>query len=319
MATYKDKKKLIDESSDVYISDYDKNLDYSYLSDIIDQKRAYKTAEDAGDSEGMKKANDRANSIRLQAASYTAGSDGSKYQRTKRPYESDEPRKKRSAYDAEKDRIYDLISSYGEFDYNVYTDPLYQTYKDIYLTLGDEAYERALSENALRTGGVTSTSAISAASAAKNRYNKMLADKVPELYDMAYSKYRDGLDDLYARLAKAEGFEEREYQRYRDEVSDYESDRDYYYEKDREIADNLYGSYKYDTDYEYDTYHDSVSDKRKDEELEFEKQKYLSELELDKEKSKNDKMNIAVNLAKALYGKTPISAGVVNSIMSMLK
>ncbi len=308
MATYKDKNKLIDESKDVYISDYDKTLDYSYLSDIIDQKRAYKTAEDAGDTAGMKKANDRANSIRTQAASYTAGEDGSKYQRVKRPYEASTPQKARSAYDGEKDRVYGLISSYGDFNYDVYSDPLYKTYKDIYLLLGDEAYERALSQNAMRTGGVTSTSAISAATAAKNRYNKMLADKVPELYDRAYSKYRDGLDDLYDMLSKADDFEERDYLRYRDEVDDYKADRDYYYEKDKEIADNLYGIYRDETDYEYDAYRDFVEDSRKDDEL-----------ELDKEKSQNDKMTIAVNLAKALYGKTPISSSVINSIMSMLK
>jgi len=58
MANYKDKKKLIDDNPDVYISDYDKNLDYSYLSDIIDQKKAYSAAEKAGDASAMKKANE---------------------------------------------------------------------------------------------------------------------------------------------------------------------------------------------------------------------------------------------------------------------
>ena len=35
MANYKDKKKLIDDNPDVYVSDYDKNLDYTPLGKYI--------------------------------------------------------------------------------------------------------------------------------------------------------------------------------------------------------------------------------------------------------------------------------------------
>ncbi len=314
MATYKDKKKLIDSSKDVYISDYDKTLDYSYLSDIIDQKRAYKTAENAGDKTGMKNANDRANSIRVQAASYTAGEDGSKYNRVKRPYEAGSPRFETSSYTSEKDKIYDMISDYGDFEYDIYSDPMYQTYRDIYLALGDEAYERALGENALRTGGVASTSAIGAASAAKNKYSRMLSDKVPELYDKAYSRYTDGLEKLYDRLSAAERMESREYSRYRDDMADYRSDREYYYDKDKEIADNLYGAYMDENGHALE----QAKEQRLSDELELDKDKYEIEAALTHEKNKNTKRNIAVNLAKALYGKAPISVDVINSIMSML-
>lgn len=319
MATYKDKNKLINDSKDVYISDYDKALDYSYLSDIIDQKRAYKSAEAAGDSAGMKKANDRANNIRIQAASYTAGEDGSKYNRVKRPYEENRPKIKKSVYDDEVGRVYNLIAEYGDFDYDVYSDPLYQTYKDIYLSLGDEAYERSLAENALRTGGVASTSAISAAAAAKNRYNKMLSDKIPELYDKAYDKYNYGLESLYNMLDAATSMSDDRYSRYRDEVKDYETDRDYYYEKDKEIADNLYDTYRDETDYVYNAERDMAEDSIKQMEMDIDRQKMRNDLAVDREKNENKRLSAAVSLAKTLSGRYPASVSTVNRILQMLK
>ena len=198
MATYYDKKKLIDDNSDIYISDYDKTLDYSYLSDIIDQKRAYSKAQSAGDAMGMKKANDRANSVRLHAGGYTSGDDGSKFIKGKMPYEENTPQKPDNKYKKEMDNLYRDISLYKEFNYDIERDPLYKTYKDIYLSLGDDAYERALGENSVRTGGTANTSAVTAASLARNKYNTMLANIVPELYEKAYARHRDILNDKYA-------------------------------------------------------------------------------------------------------------------------
>lgn len=312
MSTYYDKKKLIDDSSDVYISDYDKNLDYSYLSDIIDQKRAYKTAEKYGDTAGMKKANNRANSIRLQAASYTAGEDGSKYNRVKRPYEETRPKRKTTSYEKEKDRVYDLIAGFGDFKYNPETDPLYQSYRDIYLSLGNDAYERALGENSMRTGGIASTSALSAASLAKNKYNSMLAEKIPELYDRAYSKYKDSLSNLYKRFEANEKMDDTSYSRYRDDVKDYENDRDYFYEKDKEINDNLYKAYTDETKLAYDISRDEKEDALDILEAEYKNEKLKSDTDA-------KRYQTAVNLAKALYGKTPVSRSAVNSIINMLK
>jgi len=301
MSTYYDKKKLIEDNSDVYISDYDKTLDYSYLSDIISQKRAYKKAQDAGDNEGMKNANDRANSIRLQAASYTAGEDGSQYNREKRPYEILKPQKTTSSYKKEKDNIYRKILSLGDFSYDAQSDPLFNSYKKIYLSLGDDAYERALNENALRTGGTLNTSAISAASLARNKYNTMLSNKIPELYDKAYDRYRDKLSDLYTRLKSVSDMEDTEYSHYRDDMNDYKDNRQYYYDKDKDIQDNL-----------DDMYLDETDIKDTSDELTYKENKLASD-------TQNEKLKIAINLAKALYGKTPINQSVINTILSIIE
>ena len=323
MSTYYDKKKLIEDNSDLYISDYDKNLDYSYLSDIINQKRAYQSAQSVGDEQGMKNANDRANSVRMHAGSYIGGDDGSGYTKVKLPYESGKPTYQDNKYSKEADRIYKLISSYNDFDYDVYSDPLYKTYKDIYLSLGDDAYERTLGENAMRTGGIASTSAISAATQAKNKYNTMLANIVPELYDKAYAKHRDGIKDLYNLMDLANDFDKTEYDRYRDSVDDFNDDREYFYEKDKNANDSLYQKYKDETNLAYDISRDYVDDTSANDKLNFEKEKFEKELELDSKEAdditRNKKLSVAVNLAKALYGKVPVSKSVITSIMNMLE
>lgn len=312
MANYFNKKKLIDDSSDVYISDYDKNLDYSYLSDIIDQKRAYKQAESIGDSAGMQRANDRANSIRLQAGSYTAGTDGSQYNRVKRPYEANKPSKTKSSYETERDKIYREIANYGDFSYDINSDPLYKTYREIYTALGNEAYDRVLAENSLRTGGVESTSAISAAQGAKNKYNSMLASIIPELYDKAYDRYRGGLEKLYDKLDIARSIEEDAYSRYRDDISDYMSDRDYYYKKDMDIAEEIYDRYMDDTSLSYDITRDEAYDAQNAAENALEEQKQQNYAD-------KARYQAAVNLAKALYGKVPVSQSIIQNIMNILK
>ncbi len=312
MANFFNKKKLINDSSDVYISDYDKNLDYSYLSDIIDQKRAYKQAESVGDTAGMQRANDRANSIRIQAGSYTAGTDGSKYNRVKRPYELNQPTKAKSTYQSEIDKIYRKISNYGDFKYDVYSDPVYKTYREVYTALGDDAFERTLAESSLRTGGVSSTSALSAAQSAKNKYNSMLASIVPELYDKAYDRYRNGLEKLYSMLDAARDIEREEYSRYRDDMSDYMDNRDYYYKKDMDIADELYDKYKDETSLAYDITRDEAED---------EQNAAKNALEMQKQNNYADRSRYqaAVNLAKALYSKTPISQSVIQNLMNILR
>ena len=53
MSTYFTKKKLIDDNKDLYVSQYDKTLGASELEGIIDAKRSYNKAKEAGDTHGL--------------------------------------------------------------------------------------------------------------------------------------------------------------------------------------------------------------------------------------------------------------------------
>lgn len=348
MGNYFDKKKLLEENKDLYISQYDQNLDVGSLSRIIDAKKKYKQAEESGDEATMLAANKEANSIRQGAGKYSGGDDGSEYKKAYEDYEINRPPKYKSDYDDKISKEVGKMSNYEKFSYNPEEDPLFQSYRQIYLMLGDDAYERALSQNALRTGGTVSTGAQSAAMQAKSEYNSMLASKIPELYELAYGRYRDGIADVHDRIDTLGSLDKEQYSRYRDTVDDFENDREYFYGVDEDINNYLYDVYSDESDLEYKLLKDSAEEKHKNEEFAYEQERdrvqddkwnqefnyekerdkiadgqWNAEFEHEKSKSFNDnyvaKLNAAVNLAQALYGRIPINSGVINSLMAMLK
>ncbi len=329
MATYFDKKKLLEDNSDLYISPYDKNLDVGSLSQIIDAKKEYKSAQESGDTQAMAKANNKANSLRKSAGKYTGGNDGSEYNRSYADYETGRPAKYNSKYRGKIENILGSIDEADDFEYNPETDPLFQSYKKIYLTLGNDAYDRALSENALRTGGMINSSAQSAAMQARNKYNSMLASKVPELYELAYSKYRDGISDTYDRLDALNKLDSEDYSRYRDTVKDFESDRDYFYTYEKDFEDLMYEMYKDDTDTEYKLLRDQVENKLKTDEFNYQKERdskrdeqWKSEFDLSREKAKDsnylNQLKTAISYAKALSGRYPASGSTFEKLLGLI-
>lgn len=349
MANYYDKKKLLDENQDLYLSEYDKNLDPSALNGIIESKRSYQNAQQSGDAAGMKRANDKANEIRKQFGGYTGGDDGSEYNRAAKSYEIRNTNGYKSEYETEKKNIMNRISDMADFSYDPEADPLFRTYKELYTKLGEDAFDRALSQNALRSGGVNSTSAMSAAALAQNRYNTMLSVKIPELYEASYKKYADEYERLYKQLDAISKLDEAQYSRYRDSLADFEADREYFGKKDSEYMNYLSSIYDVDSDIVYNTIkneNDLAYKTQKDKEdmeykinrdnreyeyktnkdnRDYEYKKYRDEIEDNhwqaefNQNASSDKYNIAIALAKALYGRVPVSSSAINTLLSYIK
>ncbi len=314
MATIYDKKKLLDENKDLYMSEHDRGLGYEAISGIIQAKREYALAEKNNDSAGMKKANAKANSIRSVSGSYTGGDDGSEYNPIIRDYEKRPSTGYKSSYESRKNKALTNVLNYEDFTYDPEADPLFQTYRKLYTRLGNDAYERALAQNSLRTGGVINTSASSAAMQALGKYNSMITDKIPELYEAAYKKYADGYERLYKNLELLSDLEDREYSRYRDDMKDFEADRDYYYTKHRDSAEDALDMYRFDTNTSfsidkenYDRSRDEIEDSKWSQELESENEsKRLRELtrviqSLYGKKLYNSDASIFLELMKKLY------------------
>lgn len=316
MSTYFDKKKLIDNNSDLFISDHDKSLSYDDLSGIIDAKRSYQSAKASGNQAAMTAANNQANAIRQLAGSYDGGIDGSEYNRTQKGYEVRINQNYSSPYASDKKKVLNLISGMGEFSYKPEKDPIFQIYRNLYTQLGEDAYDRALAENSLRTGGMVNSSAISAASQAQNKYNSMLAAKIPELYEAAYEKYAAEYDRLYRQLELLSDLDDKEYSRYRDKIDDFEEDRDYYYQKDKDSDNAKWKQYEFDTKLEYDIKNDAEEMAYKTNRDAIEDSQWREELDT---QNNRDAVNSAINLAKILYGKVPVSGSVVNMLISMMK
>jgi len=243
MTEYKKKKQLLDENKDMYISEHDKNLSYEALSQIVNAKKDYANAAKNNNKAEMTKANNIANAVRAKYGSYTAGDYGDEYHPfsyAKVNYDD-----YTSIYEDELDRLYDsVVSSRNSFKYDHTTDPVYLAYKSVYDKKGSLAYDRALSENSLKTGGIPNSNAQSAAMQALSYYNSQLASIIPELYEAAYDRYYkdeenrlNRLKDSYKLISEREN---RDYNRHLDKLSNEKDIRDYLGERTENELDRIF-------------------------------------------------------------------------------
>ena len=105
--------------------------------------------------------------------------------------------------------------------------------------------EDTLGKVSARTGGLASSYAGTAAQQAYDGYMEALADKIPELRQLAYSMYQQEDSGLRSDLALLRALEEGDYSRYQDEVSRYNSDRSFAYNAEQAAADRAYTEQRY--------------------------------------------------------------------------
>lgn len=169
------------------------------------------------------------------------------------------------AYQTTIDAALDKLLNRDAFSYNAADDPVYQQYADTYTREGERAMEDTMARAAARTGGLASTYAVSAAQQANQYYMQQLADKVPELYQMAYQMYLDDINLQVQDLGLLQNASETAYNRYRDTMSDWYADRDFAYGSYRDdIADQ-----QWQTQFDYNAERDSIADQRYDTEWEY--------------------------------------------------
>ncbi len=134
-------------------------------------------------------------------------------------------------YEDEIDRIYRMLEDIPEFDYDLYSDDLYALYKEQYNREGQRAMKDLLGELSMNTGGMASSYAVSAAGQMLDLYNQKLTDKIPQLYESAYKRYRDGVDSQRDNLSMLLELSENEYKHYLNELDRFNTERDFEYRK----------------------------------------------------------------------------------------
>ena len=136
-------------------------------------------------------------------------------------------------YDEKESELMDSILDKGPFSYDPMSDPLYQQYASTYGREGDRAMRNTLAEVASGAGGMNSY-ALAAAQQAQNYYGAQLADKVPELYQMAYDMYLKDIDNEAMKLGLVQNAGQTAYNRYLDEMGIWKDNRDFAYGADRD-------------------------------------------------------------------------------------
>ena len=153
---------------------------------------------------------------------------------------------------------WDAINNREKFSYDLNGDTLYQQYKDKYINQGRLAMADTIGQASAMTGGYGNSYAVTAGNQAYQNSLQNLNDIVPQLYEMAYSRYTQEGNDLKDKYSILNNMYQTEYGEHCDKVSDYNTElarlteaynteRSYdrgIYESDRShyttVADNLY-------------------------------------------------------------------------------
>lgn len=157
-------------------------------------------------------------------------------------------------------RIDDLtaqILGRAAFSYDLETDPAYQQYRESYTRGGQRAMQDTLGQLSARTGGLASSYAGTAAQQSYDGYMSALADKIPELRQLAYSMYQDEGDTLRSGLNMLTALEQGDYAKYADRLSQYNTDRSFDYGVYRDDAADR----RYNDEWNYQVGRDQAEDR----------------------------------------------------------
>ena len=265
---------------------------------------AWNAAHAAGDQAGMDAAHAGAEALRAKY-NYSGGADGSEYNPWgDNRWHSNTQANNNSRVEGMEEFTYESAPTYtskyqdqidellGEilnrpaFEYDPETDPRYAAYRKEYAREGDRATADTMAQYASMTGGMPSTAATAAAQQAGNYYAAQMADKIPELYELAYAMYQDEGDNMRLNMDMLTALEQGDYNKYLNLLSQFNTDRNFAYgvysdnwnrnyQLDRDdIADS-----RYDMEWNYGVNRDQIEDERYEDETAWNREQYTGETE----------------------------------------
>lgn len=179
-----------------------------------------------------------------------------------------------SQWQTQLDDIMGQILNRKPFTYDLNGDALYQQYKDRYMQQGRMAMMDTMGQAQAMTGGYGNSYAQSVGQQAYHGHLQQLNDVVPELYQLAMSKYQmegDALADQHALLAQKEA---TDYGRYQDQMGDWQAERDYLAGRYDAERDYDYGRYADDRNFGYQQERDKAADDKWQAEFDEAKRQY---------------------------------------------
>lgn len=243
---------------------------------ILSLKRDY---HDATTDEQKLLANEAANQLRSSYGNYMGGSDGgSYYSQGKIPGQIDaildqinnfgsfsfdqEAPVYDNQYAEQQQALLDAILNREDFSWSKETDPQWASYKKSYLREGDRATANALAQASAASGGRASTAAITAATQAGDYYATQLNDIIPTLYQQAYDRYLNEYSMMLQDLGAVNTQEQLDYAKYLDQLTQYNTDRNFAYDTylgDFNILQGQLASLQGQDDVDYGRYLDQIN------------------------------------------------------------
>lgn len=120
------------------------------------------------------------------------------------------------------DTLSDLADKYmnNEFKFNANDSLEYQQYNDKYKREGATQQENVQGSYSANTGGYTNSYAQAAGQKEYNNFMDELQNKIPTLKNNAYQNWSSQQEDTLNKISTLQGFDNAQYQRYRDKVQD---------------------------------------------------------------------------------------------------
>ena len=132
-----------------------------------------------------------------------------------------------SQYDAKIGDLMDKILNGEKFSYDIDGDAVYQQYRNIYERNAENSAQNAMGNAMAASGGYANSYAEAAAQQAYNAEMQNVGEMIPEFQAQAYSRFADDRQNDYNQLSMLMNAENMDYGKYRDEVADYNTERDY--------------------------------------------------------------------------------------------
>lgn len=142
----------------------------------------------------------------------------------------------------------------GDFQYDLNGDALYQQYKNQYATLGKMAMMDTMGQASALTGGYGNSYATTAGNQAYQGYLQNLNDKIPELYQLALSKYNADGDRLLNNYSMLSQDRATEYGEWGDRYNQLAADRGYYADNYSDVYNRDYTAWGDRRDYDTNQY-----------------------------------------------------------------
>lgn len=147
-----------------------------------------------------------------------------------------------------------------KFTYDLNADVLYNQYKNQANTQGMQAMMNTMGQAQAMTGGYGNSYAQTAGQQTYQGYMQQLNDRIPELYQLALNQYNQEGENLYNQYGLFADRENQDYGRYRDQMSDYNTELARLTEDSRYMSEQDYNRYLDNYNMAYGKYRDSVSD-----------------------------------------------------------
>ena len=165
--------------------------------------------------------------------------------------QASKPGQYQSEWQAQINEMLDKIMNREKFSYDLNGDALYQQYKDQYTVQGQQAMMDTMGQAQAMTGGYGNSYAQTVGQQVYQGYMQQLGDKIPELYQMALNQYNQEGQNMLNQYGLMMDQENQDYGRYRDTVSDYQTE-----------LDRLLSQYYTERDFGYQQDRDKVSDEQ---------------------------------------------------------